>query len=151
MNDREALQALQEWTTLVLRQSMHDLNRYARGAGFAFVQMNVLMHLYYGGPREVLAIGDLLQVSPAGASQLVERLVHEGLVERVESPNDRRVRLVHLTERGRQVIGESMRGRQQWLERLLASLSDEEAAAAGRALRSLAAAAVALGDEVRTA
>ncbi len=137
MDDRETMQAVLDWSTVFLRMSMHDFNRYARGAGFSFVQMNVLMHLYYRGPREVMAFGELLQVSPAGASQMIERLVQQGLVRRCESPDDRRVRLVHLTERGRQAVDESIRARQQWVERLVGSLSEEQRQAIGQALRVL--------------
>jgi DNA-binding MarR family transcriptional regulator len=137
MDDRETMQAVLDWSTVFMRISMQDFNRHARSAGFSFVQMNVLMHLYYGGPREVMAFGELLQVSPAGASQMIERLVQQGLVQRCESPDDRRVRLVHLTGRGRQVVDESIRARQQWVERLVASLSEEERHAVGQALRVL--------------
>jgi DNA-binding MarR family transcriptional regulator len=137
MDDRETMQAVLDWSTVFMRISMQDFNRHTRSAGFSFVQMNVLMHLYYGGPREVMAFSELLQVSPAGASQMIERLVQQGLVQRCESPDDRRVRLVHLTGRGRQVVDESIRARQQWVERLVASLSEEERHAVGQALRVL--------------
>ena len=126
MDDRETIKAVLDWSTVFMRMSMNDFNRYARSAGYSFVQMNVLMHLYYRGPSEVMALGDLLQVSPAGASQVVERMVQGGLVQRSESPDDRRVRLVHLTERGRQVVDESIAARQRWVEQLVASLSTEQ-------------------------
>ncbi len=138
MNDSELTQAVLDWSMALVRLSMHDFNRYARNSGLSLAQMSVLIHLYYRSPREVMAFGDLMQVSPAGASQMVERLVQQGLVQRVESPDDRRVRLVHLTERGRQVVDESIQARQQWVERLLASLTDEQRAAIGQALRVLA-------------
>jgi DNA-binding MarR family transcriptional regulator len=137
MNDPETIQAVLDWSTIFLRQSMHDFNRFARNYGFSFVQMNVLMHLYYRGPREVMAFGDLMQVSPAGASQMVERLVQGGLVQRVASPEDRRVRWVHLTERGREAVEESIRARQAWVEQLVDTLGPEQRAAVGKALRVL--------------
>ena len=148
MDDRDTMQAVLDWSTVFMRISMHDFNRHARSAGFSFVQMNVLMHLYYRGPREVMAFGELLQVSRAGASQMIERLVQQGLVQRCESPDDRRVRLVHLTERGRQVVDESIRARQQWVERLVASLSEEARHAVGEALRLLTDQAVGLEEEL---
>ena len=80
--------------------------------------MSVLVHLYYRGPREVMGFADLMQVSPAGASQMVERLVQQGLVHRVESRGDRRVRQVHLTEAGRQMVETSIAARQKWVEEL---------------------------------
>ena len=144
MDDYEATQAILDWSAIFLRLSMHDFNRHARGSGLSLAQMTVLMHLYYRGPREVMAFGDLMQVSPAGASQMVERLVQQGLVQRSETPDDRRVRLVHLTEAGRRVVDESIRARQGWVERLLASLTDEQRAAIGQALPVLTAQAAAL-------
>ncbi len=147
MDDRDTMQAVLDWSTVFMRMSMHDFNRYARTAGFSFVQMNVLMHLYYRGPREVMAFGELLQVSRAGASQVIQRMVQEGLVERCESLDDRRVRLVHLTERGRQVVDESIAARQQWVERLVASLSEEQRHMVGQALCILTEHAAQLEEE----
>ncbi len=101
MNDPELTQLLLDWSTIFVRLSMHDFNRFARGGGLSLAQMSVLMHLHYNGPREVMGFADLMQVSPAGASQMIERLVQSGLVQRIESRDDRRVRQVHLTEQGR--------------------------------------------------
>ena len=79
-----------------------------------------------------------------GASQIIERLVQGGLVQRSETPDDRRVRLVHLTAAGRQVVAESIQAQQGWLEPLLAALTDEQRAAVGQALRMLTAQATLL-------
>lgn len=43
--------------------------------------------------------------SPAAASQLVEQLQRHGLVQRSEDPTDRRIKKVHLTDRGLELIG----------------------------------------------
>jgi DNA-binding MarR family transcriptional regulator len=139
MNDREATQAILDWTRIFMRLSMNDFLRFARGSGLSWTQMAVLMHLHYRGPCEVMACGELLQLSPAGASQLIERLVQHGLVERSETPGDRRVRLVHLTAAGQQVVDESIQAQQGWLGQVLAALTDEQRAAVGEALRMLTA------------
>jgi DNA-binding MarR family transcriptional regulator len=144
MNDREATQAILDWTAIFMRRSMNDFLRFARGSGLSWAQMAVLMHLHYRGPCEVMACGELLQLSPAGASQMIERLVQQGLVQRSETPADRRVRLVHLTAAGRQVMDESIQAQQGWLEPLLAALTDEQRAAVGQALRTLTAQATLL-------
>ena len=144
MADSEFTQSLLDWSAVSVRLSMHDFNRYARGSGLSLAQMSVLVHLYYRGPREVMGFADLMQVSPAGASQMVERLVQQGLVRRVESPGDRRVRLVHLTEAGRRMVETSIAARQKWVEELTASLTDEQMALIGAALRILTERAAAL-------
>jgi DNA-binding MarR family transcriptional regulator len=137
MNDPELTQLILDWSAVFVRLSMHDINRHARSTGLSFAQMNVLLHLYYRGPREVMEFAEYMQMSPAGASQLVERLVQHGLARRVESPGDRRVRQVHLTEGGRQVVAASIATREAWVESLVASLPDEEKGAIAQALRLL--------------
>lgn len=146
MNDREATQSILDWTAIFMRLSMNGFLRFARGSGMSWMQMAVLMHLHYRGPCEVMAFGELLQMSPAGASQMIERLVQQGLVQRTEAPDDRRVRLVHLTEAGRQAVEESIQAQQGWLEELLATLTDEQRAAASQALRMLTAEAARLEE-----
>ena len=85
-----------------------------------------------------------MQVSPAGASQMVERLVQQGLVRRVEASGDRRVRQVHPTEEGRQMVETSIAACEKWVEELTASLTAEQMALIGAALRILTERAAAL-------
>lgn len=144
MKDLEATQAILDWTAVFMRVSMNGFLRFARGSGLSWAQMAVLMHLHYRGPREVMACGELLQLSPAGASQMIERLVQQGLVQRSETPDDRRVRLVHLTEAGRRVVDEILQAQQGWLEQLLSALTDEQRVAVSQALRTLTAQAALL-------
>ncbi len=137
MKDLQAGEAILDWTAVFMRLSMNGFLRFAHESGLSWAQMAVLMHLHYRGPREVMACGELLQLSPAGASQMIERMVQQGLVQRSESPDDRRVRLVHLTETGRQVMDEIIQAQQGWLEQLLALLTGEQRAAVSQALRTL--------------
>jgi DNA-binding MarR family transcriptional regulator len=137
MADSEIAQNILDWSAVFVRLAMHDFNRYARSSGLSLAQISVLLHLYYRGPREVMGFTDLMQVSPAGASQMVERLVQQGLVRRVESAGDRRVRQVHLTEEGRRMVEASISARQEWVEELAASLTDEQKALIGAALQIL--------------
>jgi DNA-binding MarR family transcriptional regulator len=126
MSDVDLTQILLDWSSAFFRLSMHDLNHFSRNAGLSLIQINVLMHLYYQGPSEVTNFCEMMQVSPAGASQMIERMVQQGVVQRAETPGDRRVRLVHLTESGSRVVQEIIAARQAWIEKLIAPLSAEE-------------------------
>jgi DNA-binding MarR family transcriptional regulator len=137
MTTSELARLVLDWSTVFVRLSMHDINRCARSHGLSFTQMNVLMHLYHQGPREVMEFAEYMQVSPAGASQMVERLVQQDLVVRVEVPGDRRVRHVHLTERGRRVVEESLALRERWVESLVGSLSGDQQAVLAQLMRLL--------------
>jgi DNA-binding MarR family transcriptional regulator len=78
--------------------------------GLSMAQIHALMYVYHAGESRVAEIGALNEASPAAASQLVERLVRQGLVERSEDPQNRRIKKVRLSERGRRLIREGMSG-----------------------------------------
>jgi MarR family transcriptional regulator, organic hydroperoxide resistance regulator len=126
MRTPDLAQILLDWSSAFIRLAMHDLNRFSRSAGLSLPQVNVLMHLFYQGPSEVTNLCEMMQVSPAGASQMIERMVQQGVVQRGETPGDRRVRLVHLTEEGRQVVSQVIAARQDWIEKLIAPFSAVE-------------------------
>jgi len=134
MEEQDTSKIILDWTTDFLRMSMHDLNRFVRTHGLSMAQMNVLLHLFYQGPSEVMNFCDLMQISPAGASQMVERLVQQDLVQRKESSGDRRVRVVDLTEHGKQIVKDSISARQSWVEELVNNFSEEEKALVKQAL-----------------
>jgi len=52
----------------------------------------------------VNTIGPKVYLTPGSISVAVDRLVERGLVSRVESPEDRRVRIVSLTPKGKRLI-----------------------------------------------
>jgi DNA-binding MarR family transcriptional regulator len=99
--------------------------------------MTVLLHLFYQGPLEVTQFCEMLQISPAGASQMIERLVQQGVVQRSETPGDRRVRLVELTAQGLQLVQSSIADRRRWLEQISMGLSAEERSRIIAALQAL--------------
>jgi DNA-binding MarR family transcriptional regulator len=76
-----------------------------------------------------LTIGDLaarLEIGNATASQLVDRMVRDGWVERSPSPNDRRSQIVTVTDKSRSAIRD-LEPRQMLLaEEILRDLSHEE-------------------------
>jgi MarR family 2-MHQ and catechol resistance regulon transcriptional repressor len=56
----------------------------------------------------------------------VDRLVAKGLVSRVESAEDRRVRIVALTPRGKDLIVSAFRNHSRQMKRVFSELSPEE-------------------------
>lgn len=126
METEEFSHSLVEGMELWMRVSLQDLMGHLHRKGISMAQINVLYLLYYRGPCEVLAFTQTLALSPAGASQLIERMVRQGWVERLNDSADRRVRHVHLTDSGRQLVVESIAVRNEWIARFSARLSSEE-------------------------
>jgi DNA-binding MarR family transcriptional regulator len=115
-------------------RSMKDWMRYVRSAGLSLPQFGLLMRLHHGGHCEVREIGEHFDITSAAASQLVERLVQGGLVERTEDPDDRRARQITLSARGRALVEASIHERYRWVGELVTNLSPKEAAVVKAAL-----------------
>jgi DNA-binding MarR family transcriptional regulator len=122
----DATRVLLEWMALFMRRSIHDTLQFNKVAGLSLTQLNILMWLHYHKPCEVTSLAETMQVSTAAASQMVERMVQENLVQRVENASDRRTRHVHLTDHGRQVVEEAITARQVWIGDLVEKLSPEQ-------------------------
>jgi MarR family 2-MHQ and catechol resistance regulon transcriptional repressor len=73
-------------------------------AGLGDSDFRVLEVLLHKGPLPVNTIGPTVNLTPGSISVAVDRLHRKGLVSRVESADDRRVRIVELTRKGRDLI-----------------------------------------------
>ncbi len=100
-------------------------------------QTSALFHLHHGNECGVSNIGEHLGVTNAAASQMIDRLVQNGLVERTEDPTDRRVKQLKLTEKGTALIQEGVELRHRWIEDLTNALTNEEQEAIIAALNTL--------------
>ena len=129
--------AIMEWIAVFVRLWMHDVNNFTRSTGLSFAQMNLMLHLHYKGSCEVSGVSEVMQMTAPGASQMVERMVQQGLVTRSEVPGDRRVRAVCLTDQGRAVVNECINLHKTWVHDLGGSISPEDQASAIRILRQL--------------
>lgn len=128
---------LQHWMDSFTSRSMHEWARYVRAAGFSMPQFFVLMQVQRRGQCGVSDIGDLMDVSSAAASQIVEKLVQAGLLKRIEDAHDRRVKNISLTEKGLALLEEGVQHRQRWLEAIALRLTEDEQEKVSEALRIL--------------
>jgi DNA-binding MarR family transcriptional regulator len=117
---------LQKWIEVSMHRSIRNFICYARESGLSMSQLGALFHIHRIGSSGVTDLGDHLGVTSAAASQMLERLVQQGFVLRSEDPSDRRVKQIILTDKGLQVLQESIRARQGWLDDLAKTLSDSE-------------------------
>jgi DNA-binding MarR family transcriptional regulator len=139
---------LQEWIEVSMHRSIRNFICYAREGGLSMSQLGALFHIHHRGSSGVTDLGDHLGVTSAAASQMLERLVQQGLILRSEDPSDRRVKQIVLTDKGLQVLQESIRARQRWLYDLAETLSDSEKEATIEALNTLIDKANRLGQPI---
>jgi MarR family 2-MHQ and catechol resistance regulon transcriptional repressor len=86
----------------------------------------VLEVLLHKGAMPVNAIGPKVFLTPGSISVAVERLHEKGLVSRVDSDCDRRVRVVDLTPEGRKLIKRVFSAHANQMEELVSVLTDTE-------------------------
>jgi DNA-binding MarR family transcriptional regulator len=128
---------LQKWIEVSMHRSIRNFICYARESGLSMSQLGALFHIHHKGSRGVTDLGDHLGVTSAAASQMLDRLVQQDLILRSEDPDDRRVKRILLTDKGLQVLQQSIRARQVWLYDLAETLSDSEKEAVITALDTL--------------
>jgi len=117
---------LQKWIDIFMQRSMRDFMSYARQSGLSMSQLGALFHIHRIGSSGVTDLGDHLGVTSSAASQMLERLVQQELILRTVDPSDRRVKHIVLSDKGLQVLHESIHARQGWLSELAETLSDSE-------------------------
>jgi DNA-binding MarR family transcriptional regulator len=105
-----------------------DVFRVLDESGLTFSQVKVLIELdsVEEDARTVTALSDELGISAASASRAADALVRKKLATRVEDPDDRRVRRLALTARGRDLADRIISARLAGLEEFTESLSAEE-------------------------
>src|SRR5262249_37729764 len=105
-----------------------DVFRVIDESGLTFSQMKVLVELEAPDEdaRTVTALSEELGISPASASRAADGLVRKKLTTRVEDPDDRRVRRLALTAKGRELAERIISARLAGLQEFTDSLSGEE-------------------------
>jgi DNA-binding MarR family transcriptional regulator len=119
-------QSLRAWMDAFMHRSMREWGRFAKSTGLTMPQFSILMQLHHKGPCGMSEISERFEVTPAAASQLVEKLVQAGYLERTEDPSDRRAKLLKLSPEGAKLVEEGMNQRHRWMEEIVRNLSSDE-------------------------
>jgi len=128
---------LREWMDVFMHRSWRSWRHYAKSTGLSMEQFSVMMQLHHHGSCGMSRISDRFETTPAAASQLVEKLVQSGYIERTEDPSDRRAKLLQLSPRGREVIQAGFHERHRWMDELMKALTPEERIKVNEALSIL--------------
>src|SRR5580692_9588239 len=136
---------------LVMMKAMRALTRYAAAGieetGLGLSDFGVLEALLHKGPLPVNTIGPIVDLTAGSISTAVDRLVEKGLVSRVESAEDRRVRIVALTACGKELIAGAFRKHSGQMKKVFSELCPEELRALEMALKKVGKRAATLLEE----
>lgn len=137
----EFSQAIRSWMDVFMHRSMRGWGLFAKSTGLSMPQFSVIMQLHHRGNCAIGDISERFDITNAAASQLVDKLVQGGFIKREEDPQDRRARMLNLTDKGRKLVQRGIQERYRWMNDLSGKLSAEERAKVTEALNIMTRAA----------
>lgn len=139
--------SLRQWVDVFMHRSMRSWHVFVKSTGLSMPQFSILMQLHYKGSCGMSEISDHFDVSAAAASQLAEKLVQGGYIERAEDQSDRRAKNIQLTPKGRKLIETGISERYRWMDELTSKLSAQEKQRVAESLKVLTEAAKQLEEK----
>lgn len=122
----EALMNILYTGTLLAKEGYKIL----RPHGLTDSQFNLLMLLKYQSDEDVgltqTELGSMLLVNRSNVTGLIDRLEHSGWVERSGQANDRRVKRIRLTKKGRQKLESAEEVYYRRVTEIMGALSEKE-------------------------
>ena len=121
--------------TMISRASF----RYFQGSDITDAQFNVLVQLKCASDRSLSqsALGRRLVVNKADMTGIIDRLERTGLVVRRPHPNDRRVRLIAMTDKGEKMVGALEPGYFAGVRQVMAGIPEKDLKNLNRALETV--------------
>jgi DNA-binding MarR family transcriptional regulator len=122
---------------LAMQYVVQERSQLAKGIGISMPQFGILMQLNFHGSCGISELSNRFDITNAATSQLVDKLVQNGLIQRDEDPQDRRAKVLTLTEKGKEIIQQHAQRRYRWIEDIAQKLSVEEREQVHEALHTM--------------
>lgn len=132
MNDIQQEQTIDETLfellQIVAKLTRTQLDEQLETNGITGAKLWSMSHIagQCGSGIGITQLADAMQCGKSNATQIVDRMESEHLVERIPNPDDRRSIIVQLTDDGQALYEEGMRMRREKLVPILKNISSEE-------------------------
>ncbi len=119
----QLVQLIRLFMDVAMHRSMRERGHFAKATGLSMPQFGILMQLHHHHHCGVSDISQRFDITAPAASQLVDKLVQTGLIERIEDPDDRRVKQISLSAKGKTMIEKGLAHRYRWVDQLVKELN----------------------------
>ena len=99
-----------------------EVQRRFAERGVTLPRFDVMAALDRNGEMKMGELSQSLLVSNGNVTQLVQKLVQDGVVELRKPPADRRASIVRLTPEGKQQFDKLARAHQDWIDQMIGDL-----------------------------
>jgi len=130
-------QAIHRGMDIIAHRTLREHMRFVKSTGLSMAQFGILMQLHYQHGTGISGISSRMNISEAAASQLVDKLVQGGLLERAEDPIDRRAKQLKLSSKGHELIETSLAVRHRLVDAIIQGLTSEEREKVGESMEIL--------------
>ena len=89
-------------------------------------QFNALLVLRKNGNMTIGELGEAMYLACSTATDLIDRMERNGLVERSRDKNDRRVIRIHVLDKGEEILGQVMIARKKYLQEVLEHVDNDQ-------------------------
>jgi MarR family transcriptional regulator, 2-MHQ and catechol-resistance regulon repressor len=94
--DLKTLTILLRATDFIQQKIKEDVSKYDLNLS----EFGALEVLYHKGPLPVQSICEKVLIANSSMSYVIENLIKKEFIEKVKDPGDRRIHIVHLTQKG---------------------------------------------------
>lgn len=125
MADREAIFEVSSMFRMLVKGITQLWNRQENGS-ISFPQFKMLHMLNRCGDLKVSQLAERQGLTSAAITGLTDKLLVEGYVERTRTEQDRRVVLISITEKGRELVAKLSESQHETIQQVFSDLSDED-------------------------
>lgn len=108
------------------RQASRQEHNYLTSGKISLPQYWALEHLYLSGKTKMSRIARHLNITKPAVTGLIDRLIVQGLVERVNDIDDRRNVWIKITSKGRKIIENIRAQKHKSISKIFSKLSDKD-------------------------
>jgi MarR family transcriptional regulator, organic hydroperoxide resistance regulator len=94
--------------------------------GLTIAHVKSLFYIFNEGSINFRQLAAAMKVTPSNVTGIIDRLVDQGLVSRTENPEDRRMLMLRLTEKGENLINNLRERRISQMSAILSRMTEDE-------------------------
>lgn len=110
----------------ITKKMQTELLGQLQSSGLTPPQFYILKILSHYGTARATELAKIMYVKPSAITVMIDRLIDQELVLRYHDKNDRRVVVIELTAKGKDVVEEAMTARNQHIAKYFSQLEVQE-------------------------
>jgi len=124
--------------SIIVRYSRIFCERKGAQYGVGFPEQVILMYLQEHGPVNQDTIARFYMIDKGAIAKTATRLEEKGFVERHENPDDKREKILSLSDKGKDIIAGMRTNLEEWNNILFAGISPQDLETARRTVSMMA-------------